>query len=187
MKKIAVVLISLTLLQGCAVALIAGVSAGAISMNDRRSLDSQIKDQSIEVDAQGLIANNEALAKNTQLQIVSLNSTVLIVGQATNADHRNQAYRLVASIKGVKKVHNQVRIAKLTTAGTHTNDSWITAKVKTELMTDKRLDGSAIKVITEDSEVFLMGLVRNQEATIAVDIARHVNGVARVYKAFEII
>lgn len=185
MRKIAVALISLTLLQGCAVALIAGVTAGAVSMNDRRSLDSQINDQSIEVDAQGLIANNETLATNTQLQIVSLNSTVLIVGQAINATYRDQAYRLVASIKGVKKVHNQVRIAKLTTAGTHTSDSWLTTKVKAELMTDKRLDGSVIKVVTEDSEVFLMGLVNKHEATIAVDIARHINGVARVYKAFE--
>ena len=52
-------------------------------------------------------------------------------------------------------------------------------------MTDERIDGLHIEVEVEDSEVFLMGLVNDSEASIAVDIARNVNGVARVVKAFE--
>jgi len=42
-----------------------------------------------------------------------------------------------------------------------------------------------IRVITENGEVFLMGLVTELEADKAVEIARHVNGVSRVIKAFE--
>ena len=43
----------------------------------------------------------------------------------------------------------------------------------------------SIKVVTENGEVFLMGLVNQQEAERAVNLARNVDGVARVIKAFE--
>ena len=45
--------------------------------------------------------------------------------------------------------------------------------------------GLNIKVVTENAEVFLMGLVQGPEADKAVEIARHVEGVSRVVKAFE--
>jgi len=44
-----------------------------------------------------------------------------------------------------------------------------------------------IKVVTENSEVFLLGLVSQDEADKAAEIARNVDGVTRVIKVFEII
>ncbi len=40
-------------------------------------------------------------------------------------------------------------------------------------------------MVTENGEVFLIGLVTRQEGDHAVEIARHVSGVKRVIKAFE--
>jgi osmotically-inducible protein OsmY len=40
-------------------------------------------------------------------------------------------------------------------------------------------------VITENAEVFLMGLVTKKEAETAIDITRNIGGVSRVFKAFE--
>jgi osmotically-inducible protein OsmY len=40
-------------------------------------------------------------------------------------------------------------------------------------------------VVTENGEVFLMGLVTQKEADIAVNITRNISGVNSVYKAFE--
>ena len=185
MKRITILLISLCLLQGCALAVIAGVGAGAASVNDRRTLGSQVDDQSIEVKAYGLVADNEALSNNTNIQVISLNGNVLVVGQAITASDKKKVETLIAGLQGVEKIHNQIRIAKLSTFGTQATDTWITTKVKTELLADERIDGTAIKVISEDSEVFLMGLVNASEANVAVEIARHINGVSRVYKAFE--
>ncbi|HAG41754.1 MAG TPA: BON domain-containing protein, partial [Pseudoalteromonas sp.] len=42
-----------------------------------------------------------------------------------------------------------------------------------------------IKVVTENAEVFLMGLVSESESNQAVNIARNVSGVERVIKVFE--
>lgn len=185
MKKFAIAIISLTLLQGCAVALVAGIGAGAASINDRRTLGAQVDDQSIEVKAHSLIAENAVLEEQTRVQVVSLNGTVLVVGQSPNKQLRSQVISIISGIQGIRKVHNQIRIGNKTTFGTRTHDSWLTTKVKTELIASDKIDGSAIKVVTEDSEVFLMGLVKAKEANIAVDIVRHVNGVSRVYKAFQ--
>ena len=59
--------------------------------------------------------------------------------------------------------------------------------VKTELFSHGKLDASNIKVVTENGEVFLMGLVTKVQADTAVDIARNVGGVNRVFKIFEYI
>ena len=52
-------------------------------------------------------------------------------------------------------------------------------------MADKRIDGFHIHVAVENSEVFLMGLVSTKEAEVAATVARNIDGVKQVIKAFE--
>lgn len=185
MKNIAIALISLTLLQGCIVAAGAAIGVGAVSANDRRTIGSQVDDQTIEVKAHSLIAEDVELDEKTRIQIVSLNGFVLVVGQAPNTALKSKLINTISGIQGIKKIHNQIRIGKLSSIGTRTNDTWLTTKVKTELITSDKVDGTAIKVVTEDSEVFLMGLVKTTEGNIAVGIVRNIPGVSKVYKAFQ--
>ena len=49
------------------------------------------------------------------------------------------------------------------------NDSWITTKVKSALLTNEKLNGVKVKVITEDSDVFLFGYVTPEQADVATD------------------
>ena len=65
------------------------------------------------------------------------------------------------------------------------NDTWITSKVRADMLGTKNFDSTKVKVVTENSEVFLIGLVTRQEGDQAVEIARHVSGVKQVIKAFE--
>jgi osmotically-inducible protein OsmY len=67
------------------------------------------------------------------------------------------------------------------------NKARLTSKVKTQLLTAKNISSNNIKVVTENAEVFLMGLVSDSEASQAVNIARNVSGVERVIKMFEYI
>ena len=85
----------------------------------------------------------------------------------------------------VTKIHNQIRIGNITGITTRTHDSWLTSKVKTRLLTEDTISANDIKVVTENGEVFLMGLVSQQEANLAVDLARNVSGVVKVIKVFE--
>ncbi|MEH6597283.1 MAG: division/outer membrane stress-associated lipid-binding lipoprotein [Colwellia polaris] len=185
MKSIISTISIAILLQGCVAAAVVGVVGGASVATDNRSLGNQIDDQKIEIDAQAKLSKSDALSDNTNLQVISVNGSVLVVGQAPNSYLRDQAIKAINEVNGVKQLHNQIRISNTTSFTTKTNDVWLTSKVKTSLFGTDKLDATNIKVVTENGEVFLMGLVTKEQATSAVDIARNVGGVNRVFKIFE--
>ncbi|MGB1263302.1 MAG: BON domain-containing protein [Cognaticolwellia sp.] len=175
------------LLQGCVAAAVVGVVGGASVATDNRSLGNQIDDQNIELNAHAKIADSKALNDNTNLHVYSVNGSVLVVGQAPNSYLRDQAIKAINEVNGVKQLHNQIRVSNTTAFTTKTNDAWLTSKVKTALFSHDKLDTTNIKVVTENAEVFLMGLVSEKQASIAVEVARNVGGVNRVFKIFEYI
>tara|TARA_R110001599_G_scaffold24595_6_gene88801 strand:- start:193 stop:771 length:579 start_codon:yes stop_codon:yes gene_type:complete len=185
MKSIISTITIAVLLQGCVAAAVVGVVGGASVATDNRSLGNQIDDQKIEIDAQAKLRKSDALSDNTNLQVISVNGSVLVIGQAPNSYLRDQAIKAINEVNGVKQLHNQIRVSNTTSFTTKTNDVWLTSKVKTSLFGTDKLDATNIKVVTENGEVFLMGLVTKEQATIAVEIARNVSGVNRVFKIFE--
>lgn len=178
-----VVLASVLLLQGCAVAVVGAGALGVKAVTDRRSIGTQLDDQTLEFRAQRAISEAEDLGA-TRVVAVAYNETVLLVGQALSQERKTQAERLVRQQDGIDQVHNEIRIGNPISITTRTHDSWLTSKVKTKLLSDEQLDGSQIKVITENGEVFLMGLVGGEEAERAIEIARNISGVKRVVTAF---
>ncbi|GHG72416.1 BON domain-containing protein [Alishewanella longhuensis] len=185
MLKIAGVFAAILVLQGCAAAVVAGGATAVTAANDRRTLGSQIDDNGIVIRARRALNDDQLTAKGSNLNITSYNGVVLLTGQTTNEQVREQAQRLVQDMPSVKMVHNQIRIGNNTSLTTRTRDNWIGTKVKSQLLADEQVSGLNIKVVTENAEVFLMGLVSGAEADKAVDIARNVEGVVRVIKAFE--
>lgn len=171
-------------LQGCA-AVVVGAGVGAASAaHDRRTLGTQLDDKTAKARLSSAFGNNPALI-DANIDISVYNGVVLLAGQAPSEAIRAEISKTAQGVQNLKKIHNQMRISKPITASVAANDLWIESKVKSALVTDDRIDGLHIEVEVEDSEVFLMGLVNDSEASIAVDIARNVNGVARVVKAFE--
>ena len=53
-----------------------------------------------------------------------------------------------------------------------------------KLIADDQVDATDIQVVTENGEVFLLGIVDDSAADRAVDIARNIDGVQKVVKAF---
>lgn len=185
MVKLAVALSLTLLLQACAAAVVAGGASAVTSASDRRTLGSQIDDSSIVVKAERALEGNKTLEEKAHINVNSYNGILLLTGQAPTQDMVDTAGQLVQGIAGVKDVQNQIRIGNPISFTTRSRDSWITTRVKGLLFADKEISALDIKVITESGEVFLMGLVTSTEADKTVEIARHVNGVARVIKAFE--
>ena len=65
------------------------------------------------------------------------------------------------------------------------NDSWLTSKVKSALLAQKGVPSDAIKVITENGIVYLMGIVSQDQGELAANTARRVDGVREVVKVFQ--
>jgi len=187
MARIAGLLMLASAMQGCAVATVVAVTAGATMVADRRTFSKQIDDQSIEFIAHNELNKQKALSDNTNLHVISMNGTVLVIGQAPNSYLRDLAIKTIQDVPDIVTIHNQVRIGSTTAISTQSNDIWLTSKVKSALLANGDVNAKDIKVVTENSEVFLLGLVTKQEANIVVEITRNINGVSRVFKAFEYI
>ena len=175
------------LLSGCEGLLIAGAAGGAVASNDRRTVPTQLEDQNIELKSLNALFENDEIWSDTNISVVSYNNTVLMVGQAPTADLKSKAENEIKKIEKVKRILNQIRIAAPISFFASRNDELITAKVKSSMLFTSDFPSSKIKVVTENSEVFLMGLVTAIEAEKAVQIARNTGGVTKVIKAFEYI
>nr|WP_306287746.1 division/outer membrane stress-associated lipid-binding lipoprotein [Pseudoalteromonas sp. WY3] len=184
-KRSLIILGTVVLLQGCAAAVVAGTASAITAANDRRTIGSQIDDSNIEIKASIAISEVDRLQKFAHISAVSVNGIVLLVGQVANEEMKNEANKAIESVAGIRKIHNQIRIGSNIGVTTQTHDSWLTSKVKAQLLTAKNISSNNIKVVTENAEVFLMGLVSDAEAEQAVNIARNVSGVERVIKVFE--
>ena len=185
MLRTGLVLCVLMALQGCAAVLVAGGVGVAASAHDRRSLGTQIDDKTATSRIYQAIAAEKDLDDASHIVVSVFNGVVLLTGQTPTDEFKRRAGELAAGVENLRKVHNQIRINQPTAPSTRAYDIWLASKLKTKLLADERVDGLHIEVVVEDSEVFLLGLVNEDEAAIAVDIARNADGVAQVIKAFE--
>jgi osmotically-inducible protein OsmY len=178
-------LTGLTQLQGCAGVVAAGAATGAVVIHDRRSLGTVIDDQGIELKGAHSIAERKDISTASRIRVFSNNGMVLLVGQTPYSQYSNEAKAIVNKIQGVRRVYNELRIRKPVSLSVQSNDTWITSKIKTRMLAEKHFDSTRFSVVTEDGEVFLMGLVTRAEGDKAVGIARNISGVRKVIRVFE--
>ena len=172
-------------LAGCAIAAGGGSAAAGFSTLDRRTTGTIIEDQAIEIKAYRAIAADKELDEQTHINITSYNTAVLVTGESPVDEMRQKIVSIVSAVDKVKHVYNEITIAAPSSMVSRSSDVYITTKVKTKLFADKILSGLVIKVNTEKGVVYLMGIVSQEEAEIATNIARETGGVQKVVKLFQ--
>ncbi|WP_444997542.1 BON domain-containing protein [Aliikangiella sp. IMCC44359] len=182
-----IILLSSFLISGCSGLIVAGAATGAVASQDRRPVSTQIEDEKTEISSFASLFKNDELWEDTNISVISYNNVVLMVGQAPTSALKEKATEEIKKVAKSKKILNQIRIAAPISFFASRNDEYLTTKVKSSMLFTSDFKSSKIKVVTENSEVFLMGLVTQQESEKAVDIARNVDGVTKVIKAFEFI
>jgi len=178
-------LLTIQLLQGCAPVLVAGAAAGVSLANDRRSPGTIIDDQDIEFHVRNTFKGDSELASDTHLSVTSFNHVVLLTGQVRDQRQRDRAAELTNNTANVKRVHNEIVIAAPISLQARNQDTWLTTKVKNALLHHATLNALQIKVVSEDSTVYLMGLVSQAEGRAAAATAQQVSDVRGVIKVFE--
>jgi len=176
-------------LSGCVGLAVTGAAVGTMAVLDRRSLGAQTEDQSIEL--RGLNELNVEIndVGTGSISITSFNRRVLLSGQAVNAQTKQRAEEIIrARVPNVGAIFNEVEVVGAAADFlTRTTDTSLTARVKTGLVRERDLSANAIKVVTERSTVYLMGLVTHNEGGRAAIISSQVSGVTRVVTLFEYI
>ena len=177
----------LPILASCAPMAAVGVSTGAgtgaVVSEDRRTSGIFVEDESIELKSNRRI--KEQLGKNVHINVTSFNRIVLLTGEVTDEVMKKQAERLVMTIPNVRNIINEIVIAENSSLTSRSKDSLITSRVKGRFLTSGKFQINHIKVVTENGIVYLLGMVKHEEADNAVEIARSTSGVLKVVKAFE--
>ena len=172
-------------LSGCFGAAAVGVGAGALAFADRRATEVQVTDEGIELRSGNRIS--EKYGSNTHVNVTSYNRTVLLTGEVPDTAAKAGIEKIVAEVPNVKAISNELLVAGTSTLTARSNDTYITSKVKARFIDANKFAANHVKVVTEASVVYLMGLVTQTEANDAVEIARTTGGVQKVVRVFEII
>ncbi|MHA2938489.1 BON domain-containing protein [Vibrio sp. RC27] len=172
------------MLSGCVGLFVAGAATTVNIATDPRTSQEIWDDNYIEAEVTGLIKKPPYRGKSRILSS-SFRGTVVLMGQIVDSSMLVALEENIKKIKGVEQVHDQIRVKTPLTTQEIANDTWITTKIKSEVLTHKDLNGVKIKVITEDKEVFLFGYVSREHANIASEVARNIEGVKQVILAFQ--
>jgi osmotically-inducible protein OsmY len=177
-----IVLLAL-LLQGCVGVAVVGAGSAAMSAMDRRTTGVQIEDERIE-----LVSSNrsgEKFGDKAHINITSYNRNVLLTGEVADAAARDEVEKIVRGVPNVRGVTNDLQVGPLASMSSRANDAGITGKVKARFVDAGKFNAVHVKVVTEASVVYLLGIVTEAEASDAVEVARTTGGVRKVVKVFE--
>lgn len=182
--KVIIFLLVLFILSGCVAAVVAG--AAGMVVYDGRSV------MRIESDARIFYKVNKAIVSNPRFRdshvvVSSFNEVVLLTGQVPDLSLKLLAEKLAKESPKVQRVYNQLTVGPNTSLSTRSKDSWITSQVRAQMLAKKGLESGSIRVVTEDSVVYMLGIVTLEQADLAVEVARKVNGVKKVVKVFRYI
>ena len=182
----AVTLLALTpVLHGCAAAIVGGAAVGTMSALDRRPTKVQTDDEAIEWKAAQAIPEQYKAASH--VNFTSFNGRLLITGEAPSEEAKAAIGEAARKLQGVREVINELGVGAASSLGSRSTDSYITSKVKARLVDAKEVSANQVKVVTERASVFLMGLLTEPEAKVAVQVARTTTDVRKVINVIEVI
>jgi osmotically-inducible protein OsmY len=179
-----VVPLLVSVLTGCVAAVVGGAGTAAVIGEDRRTVGTVTEDQGIELKAESRIRDKYP---DAHINLTSFSRMVLITGEVPNAAAKDEIGKIVRAVENVRGIYNEAAIGGPSALSARTNDSFITSKVKARFVDQRKFNAIHVKVVTEASVVYLLGLVKRKEADDAVEIARTTSGVQRVVKLFEYI
>ncbi|NIY47638.1 division/outer membrane stress-associated lipid-binding lipoprotein [Cedecea colo] len=182
------VLITALALQGCVAAAVVGTAAVATkTATDPRTVGTQVDDGTLELRVNSALGKDEQLKKDARINVTAYQGKVLLTGQTLNTELASRAKQIALGVDGATEVYNEIRNKAPVGLGTASTDTWITTKVRSQLLASDQVKSSNVKVTTEDGEVFLLGLVTDREGKAAADTASRVSGVKHVTTAFTIL
>lgn len=197
MSKIKIISLTLALtigLTGCPAVIVGGAATGAKVGFDRRSTGAQTDDNVIDLKTEGAI--NSRLDENrpegspkSSVKILTYNRGVLIMGVVRSENERLQAERIVRAQPNVRKVYNQLSINSTLDPrgfGDTSRDTWITSKVRTNILTAKGFAPNHVKIVTYNGITYALGILKPDEQAAAAKAISETSGVQKVVLLFEI-
>lgn len=181
----AALITALPMLQGCIPVMVTGAAAGVMSAHDRRSTGTQTDDETTEWKANQHVPDQYKTFSH--VNFTAFNRRVLITGEVPNEEAKSVIEAETRKLEGVREVYNELGVGQVSSYGSRSTDAYITSKVKARLVDSNQISANHIKVSTERAIVYLMGIVNDREAKVAVAVARTTAGVVKVVNVLEVV
>ncbi len=153
-----------------------------------RTTGTVIEDEMIETKVIVNIKSQEPALKNANIDAISYNGVVLLIGQVESVPLKNRATEIASQASSkIKRIHNEIEVAGKTSLLSRSNDTWIATKVRTRMLTNRDVPSDQVRVVAENGTIYLMGMLSQLEGDNAANVARNTSGVQRVVKVFEYI
>jgi len=185
LKKVAVI-ITASLSIGCATIYEASTTHEDVDSNrGYRTAGSFLEDQTIEGKIIANLRKADEAFLAAHVVAVSFNGVVLLVGQVPNDALKQKAQGIAANARRVRMVSNELEIGAPSSLKTRMTDSWITTAVKSKMLATSNFPSTRVKIVTENSIVYIMGLLSAQEANWAARLAQQIPQVKKIVKITE--
>ena len=171
------------MLSGCVPLVLGGAAAAVAVAEDRRSPGTFIDDEGME--SQALLRVKSRFGGQVHVNITSYNRQLLVSGEAVTEAVKRGVEEEIATVRGVKRIFNEMTVGPLAGVMSVSNDTRLTAVVKARFLDAGRFQSNHVKVVTEAGTVFLLGIVKKNEADAASQLASTTRGVSRVVRLFE--
>ncbi len=169
------------LLQGCITTV---ATSGAQAAYQHKSIQDTLQNQYITTQVDREIHWKTDKYQTSRVAVSTFNNIVILTGQVPSQKLHDDLVRIAKQVPDVSEVYNLTTVNSPASTLTQLSDSWITTKIKTQLIAANEIDPDQIKVITENGTVILIGTVYPDQADIATDIARSTDGAQHVIRIF---
>jgi osmotically-inducible protein OsmY len=172
-------------LGGCAVAVVGGVAAAGgagYEAGQERGVDGTLTDMNVAAKINNALNNQYG-----NIIVTGYAGRVLLTGSSPTPDAKAKAEQVARSVQGVKVVFNEIQVGPVEDPWQATKDTWISARVRSDLMFDSAVRSGNYTIETDRQSVYLLGSARSQaELDRATQLARYVPGVERVVSYVDI-
>ncbi|MBP6117397.1 MAG: BON domain-containing protein [Neisseriaceae bacterium] len=191
-KTLVVSAVMVSGLTGCPAFIVGGAAVGGLAATDRRSVGAQTDDSVIEAQVAASIANywqaNPVAAGQPQpnVKVISYNRHGLLLGYVASEAEKTMAERALRAQPNVAKVYNYINVAPGDRKfGNVSQDTWITSKIRTNLLNAQGFIPNRVKVITYDGVTYVFGILTPAEQAAATAQISATSGVQRVVTLYE--
>ena len=154
---------------------------------EKRTPGDIIDDNALEFVIEREIKASDEGFKGAHLVTTVYDGLVLLLGEVPSEALKEKATEVTESLYKVDpdKVYNYLTVGGPISLLARTNDSYISGKVKTRLMTAREVPASKVKVVTQNGVVYLLGKITPNDAELVVAETRKTFGVQKIVKVFD--
>ena len=175
-----ILLSAVTTLSGCVATAVGAAGAVGVAAIQDRTLGESLDDAnaSNELKTRLLSAGPERFG---EVDVEVAGRTALLTGRVSTQEDRIEAEKMAWNVALIEDVGNEIQVRDKGGVSQNLNDEWITARVRSRLLTDSSVKSLNINIETYDRVVYLMGIARtSDELQRAAEQASKVGGVKEV-------